>query len=232
VAFFSELLANITKQVEGFHHHDIGSNSDVAVIINALSAVIAQEGLHVLDVNGALMQFKQDAIQPCTYNFPVSKFKDAIALASTFTDVVLGTFQDIQSLLATDGDFGLIGGIGSVIDQEGEQNSFYRTIISKIPSALPFLTISTREFLFSALKQNFVLAGSCPNDNLINLKVFKTLTITSQFVEAKSQLSEFSIEPLSGVDYTTLSMTYINKQNLPIIEPIQNIEASSVNVKT
>ena len=40
---------------------------------------------------------------------------DAINLARTFTDVVLGTLQDAQSAFATDGDAELVPLIGSVI---------------------------------------------------------------------------------------------------------------------
>jgi hypothetical protein len=56
-----------------------------------------------------------------------------------------------------DGDIGLIRGVASVIGQEGEQNGFFRFKADKIPSAVPFLTTSTREFAFSTLNQNFVL---------------------------------------------------------------------------
>ena len=87
--------------------------------------------------------------------FPISDFNSAIALASTFTDVVLGTLQDVASLLATDGGDCMVHGIVSVVGQEGEQNGFYRSLLDKNPSALPFLTTSTCEFAFSALSQNF-----------------------------------------------------------------------------
>jgi len=232
VAFFTELIYNITKQVEGYNNHDVGGDdAAVAFTLSALTAIQAQEELHALNANGALVHFGADAIQPCKYNFPVEKFKDAIALAATFTDVVLGTLQNVQTNLATHGDAGLIQPVGSVIGQEGEQTGFFRSILDKIPSALPFLTTSTREFAFSALNQNFVVPGSCPNSNTIALPVFKPLTITSIYVETKSQLLEFSIAPISGVDYTTLSVTYINQQNTPVVEPFQNIEVGSDAVK-
>jgi hypothetical protein len=41
-------------------------------------------------------------------------------LASTITDVVLGTLQDIETKLAMNGDFGLVRPVVSVIGQEGE----------------------------------------------------------------------------------------------------------------
>jgi len=228
VAFFTELIYNITNRVEGYHRHDIADDdAGVAFVLKALKAVQAQEELHALNANGALAHFGEAPIQPCQYNFPVSKFKDAIALAATFTDVVLGTLQDVQSLLATDGDAGLIKGVAAVIGQEGEQNGLYRTILDKIPSALPFLTTSTREFAFSALNQDFVVTGSCPNINTIDLPIFNILTITSIYVESQSQLLDFSIAPISGMDYSTLNIVYINQQNTPVVEPLQSLQVSA-----
>jgi hypothetical protein len=226
VAFFSKLLYNITNQVEGYHHHDIGDDETVEFVTQAITTILAQEELHALNANNALTHFKQAAIEACTYSFPVAKFKDAVALAAEFTDVVLGTLQQVQTLATTD-DPGLIQGVGSVIGQEGEQNGFYRTILGKVPSVLPFLTTSTREFAFSTLNQNFVVAGSCPNSNTIDLPVFKPLTITGRYVDPKLQLIDFSIAPISGANYSSLSITYINQQNIPVVEPLQSVHVGA-----
>ena len=88
VAFFTELLANITNNVDGYciDHADARD-----FIIEALIAVQAQEELHELNANDALAHFNASVILPCEYNFPVSTFAEAVSLASTFTDVVLGT---------------------------------------------------------------------------------------------------------------------------------------------
>jgi hypothetical protein len=76
-------------------------------------------------------------------------------------------------------DFGLVRPAASVIGQEGEQNGFYRSMLGKVPSALPFLTTGTREFAFSSLVQTFVVPGSCPNINTIPLPVFAPLTLVT-----------------------------------------------------
>jgi hypothetical protein len=226
VAFFTELIANITNKVDGYN--DIG---DVDYVLKALIAVQAQEELHALNANGALKNFKKDPIQPCQYNFPVASFQEAIGLAATFTDVVLGTLQDVQSLLATDGDDGLIRGVGSVIGQEGEQNGYYRSLLGKIPSALPFLTTSTREFAFSALNQGFIVPGSCPNINTIALPIFKPLTVETKDIDEKSKTLNFSIAPDSSIkDYSTLSIVYINQQNTPVVEKITDIDVKKDKV--
>jgi Ferritin-like domain len=240
VAFFTELLSNVTNNVTGFQFNDSNARN---VVISALTAVQAQEELHALNANGALAHFGLSPIQPCEYNFPVSDFPTAIALASTFTDVVLGTLQDVASLLATDGDDGLIRGVVSVVGQEGEQNGFYRELLNKTPSALPFLTTSTREFAFSALNQNFIVPGSCPNIGEITLPIFQTLTVDTQNIQPTTQTLQFSVTincpeggwknyasraPGSGSErsasyYSSLSLVYINQQNLPVVEPITNV---------
>lgn len=239
VAYFTELLSNVTNNIPGYQIMDSNERNSV---IAALTAVQAQEELHVLNANGALAHFNATPIQPCQYNFPVSDFTSAIALASTFTDVVLGTLQDVASLLATDGDDGVIRGIVSVVGQEGEQNGFYRSLLGKIPSALPFLTTSTREFAFSALNQNFVVPGSCPNIGVINLPIFQALNVDTQNIQPTSQTLEFSVSIAcnnrgnsssnghwkkdAGHDsnyYSSLSLVYINQQNLPVVEQITNV---------
>jgi len=220
VAFFTELLFNITNNVPGY---SIAGDGVEQFVVNALVAVQAQEELHALNANGALKHFGAQPILPCEYSFPVTTFAEAIALAATFTDVTLGTLQDVQSKLATDGDAGLIKGIGSVIGQEGEQNGYYRTLLNKIPSALPFLTTSTREFAFSALNQNFVVKGSCPNLNEIKLPIFGPLTVVTPNIQPVTQNLQFSIDlnDVSGAgSYSGFSVVYINQQNLPVVEPL------------
>jgi len=235
VAYFTELLTNITTNVEGYQIHDHNARE---YIIKALTAVQAQEELHVLNANGALAHFGAEPIKPCEYNFPVSNFKDAISLASTFTDVVLGTLQDVVSLFGADLDSGLIRGVASVIGQEGEQNGFYRELLDKIPSALPFLTTSTREFAFSALNQDFVVAGSCPNIGTIDLPIFEPLTIVTADIKAAEQDLQFSITATGkeygyaqwGSDCSGLSLVYINQQNVPVVEALKNVKVSDYTI--
>ena len=218
VFYFQELLNNVTNNVPGYQFQDPNLRSQV---IAELTAVVAQEELHALNANGALKKFGKDPIQPCKYNSPVSDFKSAIALASTFTDVVLGTLQDVIVLAANAGDGGLGRGVASVIGQEGEQNGFYRSLLGKLPSALPFLTASARPFAFSALNQNFVQQGTCPNANTINLPVFGALSLVTQNVQAQDQTLEFSFTPTSTSTAQGLSIVYINQQNVPVVLPIQ-----------
>ena len=194
VAFFTELIQNITENKPGY---DSIPNRDE--VLSILEVVQAQEELHELNANGAFNKFTGNTILPCEYVFPVDNFNDAIALASKFTDVVLGTLPDIQTIFANDGDNGLIRGVGSVIGQEGEQNGFYRLLQGLNPSALPFLTASSRDFAFSAINQNFVVPGSCPSIGLLDppLKIFGTLSVltsAADITSATDSLVEYSID--------------------------------------
>ena len=77
----------------------------MSLAMNILTTIMAHEELHTLNANVALKHFGIQPIQPCQYTFPASDFKSAVALASTFTDVVLSTLQDIETKLAMNGDF-------------------------------------------------------------------------------------------------------------------------------
>jgi hypothetical protein len=124
-----------------------------------------------------------------------------------------------------------------VIGQEEEQSSFYRVLQEKISSELPFLTSSIRDFAFSAL-HGLVVPGSCPNQNLINLKIFGTINLRIQPNEPKDQNLQFSFDiksfanaKLNGAadldsryDWTKASLVYISRQNTPIVERLQDVQ--------
>ncbi|RFU35455.1 hypothetical protein B7463_g847, partial [Scytalidium lignicola] len=232
VAFFSELLANVTNNVPGYRREDIperaGSRSTV---IKNLEAIQAQEELHVLNAQNALAHFNEGPILPCKYQFPVTNFKDAIALASTFTDLVLGVLPDVQTALAEAGDIGLIRPVGGTIAQEGEQNGWYRTTLGKIPSALPFLTAAARAYAFSAQNQAFVVPGSCPNSNTIDLPIFKPLNVITHEIHADEQRLLFSINPDPSINYADYSIVYINQQNTPIVAGLTDIDPRQGEVR-
>ncbi|OCK81590.1 late sexual development protein [Lepidopterella palustris CBS 459.81] len=222
VAFFTELVYNLTNKLPGYdldYAHDF--------VTDTLKAVIAQEELHALNANGALAHFNAAPIQPCKYNFPVSKFQDAISLAATFTDVVLGTLQDVNQIFAKNGDDGLVRGVSSVIGQEGEQEGFYHVLQNKRPNTLPFLTTSVRDFAFTAI-QSFTIPGSCPNINTIPLKTFQPLNILSTPTATTGQLKfSFQASKAGTTDYANkLSLVYINQQNLPVVEKLQDVVVS------
>jgi len=194
--------------------------------------------------------------------FPTTKFDDAIALAATFTDVTLGTLQDVIEIFADNNDNANTRGIAAVVGQEGEQEGFFRLLQNKglIPNELPFLTRSTRDFAFSAL-QGFV-NGDCAGDDTLKadgLKIFGVLNLLTTNIQPVDQLLTFSFDinslknsanldfgklfsgstsqygswaqggsPSGNVDWTNsnLYLQYINQQNIPIPEQLQNVKVA------
>ena len=241
VFFFDSLITNITNNVYGY---EIPDQKEKTFILNALKAHKAQEELHATLATKLLASQGLGPILPCKYQFGATNFEEAIKTAALFTDVTLGTLQDVQANFAAgNGDKALIPGVASVIGQEGEQDGFYRLLEKDnlIPAALPFLTRSTIQFAFSALNQNFIVPGSCPNQTDINLPIFGTLEVTTKkIIPEQDQTLSFSvdIETLSGLstsagpnksnyqsyDYESLlSLQYINQQDVPIEAKVSNI---------
>ena len=168
------------------------------------------------------MNAGETPISPCEYVFPVTTFLEAIALAQTFTDVVLGTLPEAQAAFAADGgdETPLVPLFGSVIAQEGEQNGFYRFVQKKTASAAPFLTGGSPSFAFTAL-QMFIVPGSCPEDlSALPLTTFGPLEVVTT-PEAKNMTLEFAAPGNVGPDMN--SIVYISGQNLPVTVPISPV---------
>lgn len=180
-----------------------------------------QEEVHVLSANGVLAHANKTTIQPCQYTFPVTNFKSAIALAQTFTDVVLGTLPVAQNLFAADGgdEAALVPVVGSIIGQEGEQNGYYRSLQKKVASAAPLLTGGAPQFAYTAISQ-FIVPGSCPNINVIGLTPFPALNLESK-PKAKNSTLCYSI--VGTVSVANVTLVYISGQNLPVSVPISNV---------
>jgi len=142
VAFFTDLLFNVTNNVTGF---EVSDQKERQKLINALVAIQATEELHADSANAILSNNNIGPIQPCAYQFPTTTLMDALNLAATFTDVVLGTLQDIQLHLAqnnADDGPAVVPIIGSVIGNEGEQTGFFRNV-SPIPPLFHLRTNTT-----------------------------------------------------------------------------------------
>jgi hypothetical protein len=220
VAFFSELRYNLTNKVEGY---DLGPESEYT--LDVVNSIVAQEELHVLDANNALEHFNIEPIKPCKYSFPVSDFDSAIALAATFTDLVLGTLQDVNEIFARSEDFGLVRTVSSVIGNEAEQEGFFRSVQRKRPSAQPFATTATRDFAFTAI-QEFTIPDSCPNINTIPLKTFKPLIVESKDLLPETQYIKFSFskEDVGMYEVDSMKLVYINGLNKPIIKSLEDVQ--------
>ncbi|KAI0399346.1 sexual development protein [Xylaria palmicola] len=220
VKFFEELISNITNHVPGYEPDS--STWSEADILEILKTVKAQEELHAITAVNTLENFGAPLVpQPCTYDFPATTLEEAINLAETLTGVVLGTLQDAEQSFARSGDDGPVRAIAAVIGQEGEQNGFYRTLLSQKPSEKPFLTTSVAAFAFSALQQ-FVVA--CPFDvGQIHIPVFPALSVLTTAEPRDTYLSfsaDLGANAPSNLD--SLFVTYLVGQQVPISEPIIN----------
>lgn len=165
------------------------------------------------------MSAGQPAIQPCEYQFPVTNFTQAVALAQTFTDIVLGTLPEAQAIFAADAgdETPLVPLFGSVLAQEGEQVGFYRFAQKKTPSAAPFLTGGSPSFAFTAI-QMFIVPGSCPQPlSKVNLTTFGPLTVVTT-PESMNMTLEFAVP--GAVAPETNEIVYLSGQNLPVSVPI------------
>ncbi|KAL8644693.1 MAG: hypothetical protein Q9210_007128 [Variospora velana] len=224
VAFFTELLTNITTNVPGY---DAAATAPLErdYLIKAISTIVNQEELHALGAEGILAGAGQPFIAPCQYDFPVSNFKDAILLAQTFTDIALGTVPQVQALFATDGgdEIRNVPLLGSILAQEGQQDGFFRYVQRKTPSAAPYLTGGSASFAFTAL-QAYIVPGSCPKPlSTINLPTFKPLNIVNKPM-AKNMTLLYSVD--GRVSCTDQTVVYLSGQNRPLRVPI------SCNVST
>jgi hypothetical protein len=184
-----------------------------------------------LQANQLLEHFGSNPIQPCNYSFPVSNLQEAIWHASLFTSVNLGTMQDIAHIFADSGDTSLIQIITSIIAQEGEQEGFFRIIQQKLPSEVPFLTTSVREFTFTAI-QSHVIPGTCSHLGTINLKTFAPLNLTTT-PTAETEIIQFSYLDQSYHGQGEVFAVYINQQNLPIVEAVgvNDVKDCTVNAE-
>ncbi|OAA56313.1 sexual development protein [Niveomyces insectorum RCEF 264] len=233
VAFFNSLLYNVTNDVPGYQVLP----AEKVALVRVLTSVLAQEELHAINAANVLTHFKGFVPTPCTYKFPTTDLPAALALAETFTSLVLGTLQDASQILATNGDAGPVRAVASVIGQEGEQNGFYRSLLNRKPSQKPFLTTSVGAFAFSAL-QEFVV--SCPFPiSQIPIPVFPPLTVVSGSggadISAQDQLLAFTADLTSvataagpytsrtGND-TGLYVTYLTGQDTPASVPVLNAQ--------
>ncbi|KAL8917532.1 MAG: hypothetical protein Q9208_007893 [Pyrenodesmia sp. 3 TL-2023] len=217
VAFFSELVTNITTNVAGYDEAATAP-LDREYLIKALSTIVNEE-LHALGANGILAGAGQAPIAPCKYDFPVSNFKEAILLAQTFTDIALGTVPAVQALFAADGGDELrnIPLLGSILGQEGEQVGFFRYVQQKTPSAAPFLTGGTASFAFTAL-QMFIVPDSCPKPlSSIDIPTFEALKIINKPM-ARNMTLWYAVD--GPIDCERQSVVYISGQNLPLTVPI------------
>lgn len=196
-------------------------------VAGAIYRIRAQEEFHALGANGILQANGAPTVPPCKYEFPVTDFKSAIALANTFTDVVLGVLPQVQLQSAgSAAGNGVIPLVGSIEEQEAQQVGWFRTLQGKYPSAAPFLTPATPQYALSAIKPFFV-PGSCPaiyTALMSKIQSFPALNVTSPPVRHSKQKVSFSVQ--GAIDCSKQAIAYISGQLLPVVVPITNVKTA------
>ncbi|KAI9374134.1 hypothetical protein BJX61DRAFT_338976 [Aspergillus egyptiacus] len=219
VAFFNELLWNITHSIEGYA---VRNAVEREFAIRSLETILAQREIHALMANDALKHFGLKPIEPCRYNFPVTKMDDAIKLASMSTSYSLGHLQDVTERFAANGDVYLARLTSSLIGNLGAQQGWFRVYLDLYPSETPLLTTSDAHLGFTTA-QSFTVAGSCPNVKDIVLKTFLPLEILTT---PEPKTSKIKLSWTHGKDEkneTLLWLAYVNQLNSPVVVPLQVI---------
>ncbi|KAL4913302.1 hypothetical protein BDW62DRAFT_166889 [Aspergillus aurantiobrunneus] len=217
VAFFHELLGNVTNSEPGY---EFDSDDDYDFVVKSLSAIVAQAQIHALTANDALTHYGVKSVEPCRYTFPVSTFEEAVALATSFTANSLATLQDITERFAANGDVALVRVMAGIIGNKGTQQGWLRVYQNKYPSEVPILTTSDVDFAF-AWAQTFTVPTTCPSIADIKLRTFAPLEIVTP---AEPRTHKVQIAWNHGAEDNKdklLWLAYINQQNAPIVVPIQ-----------
>jgi len=244
--FESFFFANFLKQLDNpYFLRTLGElNTDLDTLKATIGSILPVEELHSVNANNALQKVgKVDPILPCKYKFPVDDVKSAVVLANRFTDVVMGTLQDVVFKAATVGDAGFTPGVVAAAEDEGEQNGGFRLFLRQTrPQSQPFNTRAVRDFAFSIL-QDFVVPGSCPNENEIDLEVFQPLTASDPSAKDQDITFTFSLKPTRNVPkggktpdisdfaskynkndgWKALTITYLDGQNINT-EPLKSFK--------
>lgn len=67
-----------------------------------------------------------------------------------------------------------------------------------------------------------IVPGSCPNANIIEVPIFGALIVENPKIAPRTQNLEFSFTN-NGTDTSSISLVYVNQQNLPVVEKPKKI---------
>jgi hypothetical protein len=180
--------------------------------------------MHAYNANDAVRYFTDGShMFPCTYQFPVSTFDQAVDFAQTMTDMYIGLLANIQQRtaknLGSDSD-SIIYVLAQALGQEGQQSGWFRSLRQIPPSAEPFLTTSTREFALSWM-QHWIVPGSCPNMEFIPLSVLPELTLTAVSIGDESHSGNVTLVAPGAVDPDSQSVAFVNGALVPTVVPFK-----------
>jgi hypothetical protein len=238
VAFFTQLIANISNSVPGYEL-DSATREYVLSSLETIQAVChcrpgdhevltlkraQQEEMHAYNANDAVRHFTNGShMFPCTYQFPVSTFAEAVDFAQTLTDMYIGLLANIQQRtaehLGSDSN-SIVYVLAQALGQEGQQSGWFRSLRRLPPSAEPFLTTSTREFALSWM-QHWIVPGSCPNMEDIPLRILPPLAITAVSVGDASHSGNVTLVAPGAVDPDSQRVAFVNGALVPTVVPFK-----------
>jgi len=129
--------------------------------IKVVTAVHAQELIHVETAEAILKANNKATFSPCQYTFPVTTAAEFLNLASIITTVGIGGVINIVSGLALS-DPKLVQGPASILAIESRHDAFFRQQISKnlLPNPAPFDTRLSARYALN-LAAPFLVKDSC-----------------------------------------------------------------------
>ncbi|KAI0134355.1 hypothetical protein BJ170DRAFT_195804 [Xylariales sp. AK1849] len=220
VAFFTQLISNISDGVAGYEL----DTSMRDYVLSSLETIQAQKQMHAYNANDAVRYFTNGShMFPCTYEFPVSTFAEAVDFAQTLTDMYIGLLANIQQRtamhLGSDSN-SIIYVLAQALGQEGQQSGWFRSLRRIPPTGEPFLTTSTREFALSWM-QYWIVPGSCPNMGDIPLRILPSLGITAVSIGDASHTGNVTLVAPGAVDPKSQSVVFVNGALVPTVVPFK-----------
>lgn len=183
-----------------------------------------QEEMHAYNANDAVRYFTNGShMYPCTYEFPVSTFAEAVDFAQTLTDMYIGLLANIQQRTAMhlgSDAHSIVYVLAQALGQEGQQSGWFRSLRGIPPSAEPFLTTSTREFALGWM-QHWIVPGSCPNMHEIPLGILPALQLTAVSIGDASHSGNVTLLAPGAVDPGSQRVAFVNGALVPTIVPFK-----------
>lgn len=180
--------------------------------------------MHAYNANDAVRYFTNGShMYPCTYQFPVSTFGEAVDFAQTMTDMYIGLLANIQQRTAMNlgsDAHPIIYVLAQALGQEGQQSGWFRSLRRIPPSAEPFLTTSTREFALGWM-QHWIVPGSCPNMHDIPLRVPPPLQITAVSIGDAAHSGNVTLLAPGALDPSSQRVAFVNGALVPTIVPFE-----------
>ena len=245
VSLYSTCYLKLHNRDHGFGDDNFADEAHRQFVVDTFRVFAHQEEIHALLAQGALQANGEAPVQPSRYQFNTDTYQDCLNMANILGDNVLATSQGVIQRAIEVGDGGLAVQLDSLVAQEGEQDGFLRSeqVVkgkhTRLPAAMPAYTGSTREWLFSILERIFIKPGTDKNN--IDIPVYLLMNVDNKYIEPINQDLDFEVHlhTKTGNNYndtkydedydwhsSDLYLTIITGQNLPISQPLKNVQVN------